>query len=852
MNDKVLKNYTTIPSHLYVERSADKQLSQIIEEMQRPGYVLVARQMGKTNLLFNARRNLESDSRKFVYIDLSNNFKTERECYEFIVATILDVLDEELWEIRADIEKMSERTITDHVFYTKSLLKILKHINKDLVLIVDEIDALRTSEYSDNIFAVIRSNYFTRSNFPEFEQLTYILSGVIEPKDLIKDRNKSPFNIGEKIYLDDFSYEEFCAFIGKSGLNLDDEQKNHIFSWANGNPRLTFDICSEVESIIIKNGTIDKKSIDQIIKTKYLKSYDIAPIDHIRELVSEDKSVQEAILQLNSSENEASLSDKMKSKLYLHGIVSLSNDDGVVKIKNRVLQESLNSNWIESLSEDSNSIVVKAIDLIDKSLDYHKGIELLTSVLDSTLVDDITSHSLALYYLGYAEHAVGKYELSNQHLQEKPVALNVSPFMYYRAKLFIGLNFYHLNEIDKGNIELKCVLDNYENNMTWANAALNFSVNNKKSDESIHLLNKITDINDDIKIEVESGPELRSSITIIKSYAYYYLSTLVEANQQLFYLDKAIELKYINHLPYLLLQKARVCDSINEETCNEIVSIILRNQIRLNKDNSSDTAIDYKPSVHYVIIHFCFLHSFDSFKRIYEYSLNELNIPENELAEQVTTTFDDTMKYKFLKFYFEHKAVQTSLELYQIYVTSLSSEDLVSDGYCIEYLDSLINQGFVNQADVVPLSLLIKTCISNKRLNDIGGHLEKLEILFYNLDDEYKYESSILFYWTFEYYLHLNQTKNTHKFGNEVLTRLSVSSKDKTLITNEGEKAIRTRVLQVLDQGNALPIMTPVRNKAKYGRNDKITVRYKDGTSKMDKFKKLQSDIDSGSCEIID
>ncbi|MBB1466727.1 AAA-like domain-containing protein [Vibrio sp. SG41-7] len=205
MNKKILKKYTTIPPHLYVERSADKQLRDIIEDMQRPGYVLVARQMGKTNLLFNAKRNLETDDRKFVYIDLSNNFETELECYNYIIDSILDVLEEELWEIRPEIDEIRSLNRANHVTYTKSLSAILKSLEKDLVIILDEIDALRTSDYSDNIFAVIRSNYFTRSNFPEFNHLTYMLSGVIEPKDLIKDRNKSPFNIGEKIYLDDFS-----------------------------------------------------------------------------------------------------------------------------------------------------------------------------------------------------------------------------------------------------------------------------------------------------------------------------------------------------------------------------------------------------------------------------------------------------------------------------------------------------------------------------------------------------------------------------------------------------------------------------------------------------------------------
>ncbi len=57
---KILKPYTIIPPDLYVQRDADRQIKNIIKDMGRPGYVLVSRQMGKTNLLLNAKRKLET------------------------------------------------------------------------------------------------------------------------------------------------------------------------------------------------------------------------------------------------------------------------------------------------------------------------------------------------------------------------------------------------------------------------------------------------------------------------------------------------------------------------------------------------------------------------------------------------------------------------------------------------------------------------------------------------------------------------------------------------------------------------------------------------------------------------
>ena len=229
--EKRLKKYTSIPQHLYVNRNADEQLKRIVDEMQRPGYVLVARQMGKTNLLFNAKRTLENNDRLFVYVDLSNVFKYERECYRNIIDNIIEP-NENLFEaVEPDINILRDKKLPPHKEYSKSLRIVLEHFQGDIVIVLDEIDALRTADYSDNIFAQIRSNYFSRTNFPVFEKLTYILSGVIEPTELIKDRNKSPFNIGDKIYLDDFSLDEHNVFIDKSELILSENVSNEIYHW---------------------------------------------------------------------------------------------------------------------------------------------------------------------------------------------------------------------------------------------------------------------------------------------------------------------------------------------------------------------------------------------------------------------------------------------------------------------------------------------------------------------------------------------------------------------------------------------------------------------------------------------
>ena len=66
---KRLISTTIIPKKLYVNRKADRQLKTTIDNMGRPASILVSRQMGKTNLLLNAKREMENSSTKFIYID---------------------------------------------------------------------------------------------------------------------------------------------------------------------------------------------------------------------------------------------------------------------------------------------------------------------------------------------------------------------------------------------------------------------------------------------------------------------------------------------------------------------------------------------------------------------------------------------------------------------------------------------------------------------------------------------------------------------------------------------------------------------------------------------------------------
>lgn len=379
---KKLVPSTIIPEELYVERNADVQLRQIIRDMGRPGYILVARQMGKTNLLINSKRKLEGVNDIFAYIDLSNKFETDRECFRNIIDTILDVNYEKLESISEKIYSNREKRKTvAHREHVSELRLILSEITGKLIINLDEIDSLTAAEYSDKIFAQVRSVYFERVNYSEFERLSYILSGVAEPSDIIKDKSISPFNIGQKILLGDFSLDEFHSLLVKTDLSLSDEVIDRIFYWASGNPRLSWEICSKVEDIIIENAKVDCETIDNIVSILYTTNFNRPPVDHIRTLIQSDTELREAVLSIYYQRID-DLSDKVKSRLYLAGILSSDYESGDIKIKNRIIEESLDMSWLLEISKQNTLSIVKAEEFFFNG-DYIKASEIYVNIVDN-------------------------------------------------------------------------------------------------------------------------------------------------------------------------------------------------------------------------------------------------------------------------------------------------------------------------------------------------------------------------------------------------------------------------------------------------------------------------------------
>jgi hypothetical protein len=236
----------------YVERQADRA---IFEGLRRGEfcYVLTSRQMGKSSLMVRAANQLRRQNTQVVVIDLTSVGQnlTPEQWYDGLLVRIGTEL-----RLEDELERFwLERTRLSPVQRLFAALReaVLPRLRAPLVVFLDEIDTVRSLPFStDEFFAAIRACYNQRVEDPEFHRLTFCLLGVATPADLIRDPRTTPFNIGRRIELTDFTRAEAAPLadglhVGRWAASTTGTELGglleRILYWTSGHPYLTQQLC---------------------------------------------------------------------------------------------------------------------------------------------------------------------------------------------------------------------------------------------------------------------------------------------------------------------------------------------------------------------------------------------------------------------------------------------------------------------------------------------------------------------------------------------------------------------------------------------------------------------------------
>ena len=230
-----------LDSRFYIVRDTDVDFLQAIK--RRDSIVLVkgARQMGKTSLLARGLQQARMAGAAVVLTDFQKLNAAHLESIEnFFLALsemIYDQLDvdtepEDAWSPRRGASINFERYIRRVV---------LKQIGCPLVWAMDEVDRLLTCQFGSEVFGLFRSWHNERSLDPAspWEHLTLAIVYATEPHLFITDPNQSPFNVGTKLELKDFTIEQAADLNQRYGSPLNDETEvSRYYRLVGGHPYL--------------------------------------------------------------------------------------------------------------------------------------------------------------------------------------------------------------------------------------------------------------------------------------------------------------------------------------------------------------------------------------------------------------------------------------------------------------------------------------------------------------------------------------------------------------------------------------------------------------------------------------
>jgi WD40 repeat protein len=218
---------------VYVERSADEALLRTCQEGGF-AYVLTSRQMGKSSLMIHTAEKLIEEGIRTPIVDLTElgANSTADQWYRGFLEKIAQQL--ELQACTAEWWKANQHISFAQRFNRFMMDVVLQQVPDRIVVFVDEIDTTLRLNFTDDFFASIRYLYHSRASSKESARLSFVLLGVATPSDLMKDPVRTPFNIGRRVDLQDFTEQEAIR-----GLYADAELVRSVFRHTGGHPYLT-------------------------------------------------------------------------------------------------------------------------------------------------------------------------------------------------------------------------------------------------------------------------------------------------------------------------------------------------------------------------------------------------------------------------------------------------------------------------------------------------------------------------------------------------------------------------------------------------------------------------------------
>lgn len=230
-----------LASPFYIARPVDKAFYSAIAHHDSIILLKGARQMGKTSLLARGLQQTRESGAKVVLTDFQKLNTAQLESVDSLLKALagliadqldVEVLPEDFWNSRRGPSANFERYLRKEV---------LGKISVPVVWGLDEVDRLSAHDYASEVFGLFRSWHNERQLDPTgpWQRLTLVIVYATEAHMLITDQNQSPFNVGTRLPLEDFTPDQVAELDRLYGSRLESAEKlERYFRLVGGHPYL--------------------------------------------------------------------------------------------------------------------------------------------------------------------------------------------------------------------------------------------------------------------------------------------------------------------------------------------------------------------------------------------------------------------------------------------------------------------------------------------------------------------------------------------------------------------------------------------------------------------------------------
>jgi len=322
-SDRVLEQAggaVPLESPYYLVRETDDRFVSAIS--RRDSIVLIkgARQMGKTSLLARGLAVARKNGQSVTLTDFQSLYASDLDSVDSLLITLAAMIVDQL-EIDADPAAEWDSPLGAGLKLERFLKKhVLSAVPNGLVWGLDEVDRLFTVSFGSEIFGLFRSWHNRRSLDPTgpWANLTLAICYATEAHLFIKDLNQSPFNVGTRLQLQDFTISQVRDLNNRYGKPLSrDSELEEFYGLVNGQPYLVRRGLDELASGVPLEAFLCHAHTDEGIYG-----------DHLRRILvslSQDQDLMEAVRELLAGRGIADL--ELFCRLRSAGVVKGESTD---------------------------------------------------------------------------------------------------------------------------------------------------------------------------------------------------------------------------------------------------------------------------------------------------------------------------------------------------------------------------------------------------------------------------------------------------------------------------------------------------------------------------------------------